>query len=268
MTDEHDPLDIVSHALCLVDRVEKFKDAARRFYYAVLLSGHGCPTCGGGLVMLREGACCCVACGQAFDPTIAFQRCAACGGSPSLVIRRYRCTRCGIDVPSRFLFDGLVFDAEYFRQKMIEYREGKADQRERVRQMLAESRSAILQTPAIELAGHLDLLQALDALIGDRDESVVFQPARPFDLNRYQTHIMAHVRLIPTRLAQIPSLCEDHRKDRVWRFIAILFLAHAGLVEIWQDGQDVMVKQREADPERQGVPGNLEENDGITGSVC
>jgi hypothetical protein len=38
------------------------------------------------------------------------------------------------------LFDGLVFDTDYFRQKMVESRQRKREQRERVRQMLAEIR--------------------------------------------------------------------------------------------------------------------------------
>ena len=55
------------------------------------------------------------AAGTGFDPTIAFQRCTACDGRIGLQIRRYRCRKCGSEVVSRFLFDGLVFNAEYFR---------------------------------------------------------------------------------------------------------------------------------------------------------
>ena len=40
--------------------------------------------------------------------------------SPSCMVRRYQCGQCGAEIRSRFLFDGLVFDAEYFRQKMAE----------------------------------------------------------------------------------------------------------------------------------------------------
>ena len=62
-------------------------------------------------------------------------------------------------------------------------------------------------------------------------------PRDPFDLTRYQAHVQAHIRPI-ANLEQIPPLSEDRRKDRVWRFIAIIFLAHAGLIDIWQNGQD------------------------------
>jgi hypothetical protein len=59
--------------------------------------------------------------------TPAFQRCDACGGELAVAIRRYRCRQCGADATLRFLFDGLVFDAEYFRQKMYECRSRKQD---------------------------------------------------------------------------------------------------------------------------------------------
>jgi hypothetical protein len=268
MASEHDPLDIVGQAFCMVGLVQKFTENARLFYYAVMLSGYACPECGGFLEMLVEGRCGCRRCGRDLDPTLAFQRCSHCGGSLQLHVRRYECRGCKEDVPSRFLFDGLVFNAEYFRQKMAESRKHRRELRERVRQMLAESRSAVLETPAIELDGHLDLLQALNALIGGQAEPTIFQPASPFDLKRYQRHVMAHIRPIAVNLEQIPPLSENRRRERVWRFIAIIFLAHAGLIDIWQNGQDIMVKQSEVDPERPGVPGDLEEADGIEGSVC
>jgi hypothetical protein len=267
MASERDPLDIVSQAFCMAELVQRVTEHARQFYYAVVLSAHACPECGGSLEMTGEGRCGCRCCRKALDPTLTFQRCPHCGGGLRLRVRRYGCPACGTDVPSRFLFDGLVFDAEYFRQKMAESRERRQELRERVRQMLAESRSAVLETPAIELDDHLDLLQALNALIGGQDEPAVLQPANPFDLKRYQAHVMAHIQPIAVSLEQIPPLGEDRRKDRVWRFIAIIFLAHAGLIDIWQNGQDIMVKRRETDSEGQGVPGSTEETDGIEGAM-
>ena len=29
------------------------------------------------------------------------------------------------------------------------------------------------------------------------------------------------------------------RKDFIWRFIAVIFLAHAGTIDIWQEGQAI-----------------------------
>lgn len=53
-------------------------------------------------------------------------------------MRRYECAGCGTEIASRFVFDGLVFDANYFGQRMAEHRRRRREQRERVRQMLAE----------------------------------------------------------------------------------------------------------------------------------
>ena len=93
-------------ATVLFEAVAAFAERARTFCYAVMLSGHPCPECGGDLVMLKEGLCRCEACAHTFDPTITFQRCDSCGGSLRLVVRRYQCQSCKVGVRSRFLFDG------------------------------------------------------------------------------------------------------------------------------------------------------------------
>ena len=131
-------------ALEMAEAVEAFMEKARRFFYSVMLIGHRCPRCNGPLTTVSEGRCRCGYCGHELDPTVAFQRCPDCGGAPRLSVRKYRCRQCGRDVTSRFLFDGLVFDREYFRHKMLESRQRRKELRERVRQMLAESRSGVL----------------------------------------------------------------------------------------------------------------------------
>ncbi len=40
-------------------------------------------------------------------------------------------------------------------------------------------------------------------------------------------------------------------------------MAHAGIINIWQDGQDIMVIKCEANREGQDVFGNVEETDGL-----
>ena len=88
-----------------------------------------------------------------------------------------------------------------------------------------------------------------------------------FDLHRYQKHIQAHLRPFPTALDDLPPLSDNRRLDRVWRFVAIIFLAHAGLASVWQEGESILVKQREADRERSNVPGDSEQADGVEGLV-
>jgi len=181
------------------------------------------------------------------------------------MVRRYQCSNCGHDVVSRFLFDGLVFDAEYFRQKMAECRERKRELRERVRQMLAQSRSPAVQPEPMDLAAMPGLLEALDGLVQVETSCLNLPLAPAFSLNRYQSHVQAHIRPFPMRFDQIPPLSENHRLDRIWRFIAILFLAHAGIIDAWQNGPDILVMKREVDTERQGVPDGIAEAAGIEG---
>ena len=256
-------IDIIRLAFRLAEAVTGFAGRARQLYYAVMLMGHECPRCGGGLIMEGEGRCRCRACGDEFDPTVVFQRCGTCGGRLELRVRRYRCTQCGADVASRFLFDGLAFDAEYFRQKMTESRHRRRELRERVRKMLAESRSPHLDVMPADLGAIPGLVDALNGLVTGTDETALWQPSASFDLRRYQTHVEAYIHDFPIGLDKIPSLTEDARKDLIWRFVAIIFMAHAGLVDVWQEGSTIWVMRHEADREGQDVPGDLEAVDAI-----
>jgi len=217
--------------------------------------------------MAGESQCCCRACGLELDPTVAFQQCEACGAQPRLRIRRYECSRCGVDVPSRFVFDGLIFDAEYFRQKMIEHRRRKDEPQERVRKMLAGSRSAVLPTEPLDLAAVPGLMEALNGLTAGNDALFNWQPRSNFDLKRYETHIQACLGADEITFDDIPSLIEDRRLDRVWRLIAIIFLAHVGLVQVWQERETIMVMQGEIDREGCELSGELEETEGFEGLV-
>ncbi|MEI8196815.1 MAG: zinc ribbon domain-containing protein [Phycisphaerae bacterium] len=236
----------------------QWADLARHFFYAVMLSDHVCPDCGGGLMMAKEGQCCCEQCGKALDPTVEFQQCTTCGGPLVLSIRRYRCRQCGADVPSRFLFDGLVFDGEYFRHRMIESRQRRAELREQVRQMLANSRSLPLGPVEADLGQIPGLIDALNSLTMDLPDPEMALPTRGFELVRYEVHLQAHIGPIAITFEQIPPLCENLRQDRIRRFIALLFMAQAGIVDLWQDGPIILVKQHDPDAERSRIPGEAE----------
>lgn len=247
----------------LAEAMEVLSEKARRFFYRVMLIGHRCPKCKGSLVMASEGMCRCVSCGKEFDPTVGFQRCPQCGGVPVLRVRRYQCRDCGGDVISKFLFDGLVFDPDYFRQRMAESRQRRKEQRERVRQMLAERRSAELPLDYADLGSVPDLVDALNALTAGMDETIAIGAAEEFNLKAYESHVRAHIQGFPVSLTDIPPLSEHPKKDLIWRFIAVIFLAHAGVIDVWQDGRDVMVKKHEANREGQDVPGESENTDGF-----
>ncbi len=237
---------MLSLAFELLDAVEAFVGKVRRFFYDVMLSDHVCPSCAGALDMIGESRCRCTDCGGTLDPTVAFQRCSRCGGQVKLRVRRYRCTSCGHDVTSRFIFDGLVFDADYFRKKMAQSRERKQEQRERVRQMLAECRSAHPEPTAADLDSVPGLTDALNALVREGMGEFARETRPRFDLVRYQQHLQAHIGPVELAFDEIPSLAADVKQDRVWRFIAIIFMAHTGLLDTWQNGSTIMVVQHEA----------------------
>ena len=259
-------MDIIRQAFRLMEAVTGFVGRARKLYYAVVLLGHCCPGCGGRLVMAGEGLCRCRSCNSELDPTVAFQRCGVCGGTPEVQLRRYRCKICGNDITSRFLFDGLAFNRQYFRQKMVESRRQRKQQRERVRKMLAESRSGNLQLPVADLSAVPGLEEALNGLTVDLAELVPWVPQEGFDLKRYQSHIQAHIQDFPISLEEIPPL-KDTRKDRIWRFVAVIFLAHMGIINIWQDGQEIMVIKNGSDTEGFGIHEDTESADGLEGSL-
>jgi len=260
-------MNIVTLAFDMAKTVEVFVEKARRFFHSVMLLGHFCSQCNGSLVMVAEGTCRCVLCGTEFDATVAFQRCPACGGVPVLRVRRYECRTCGSPITSKFLFDGLVFDAEYFRQKMAESRQRRSEQRERVKQMLAESRSAGLALAGAELSSVPGLMDALNGLTAGLADRITVEGRDEFDLKRYESHMRAHIQDVPSRLTGMPPLRGDARKDLIWRFIAALFLTHTGVIDIWQEGRDVMVMKHETDREGQDVPGEPEGPDGVEGPL-
>jgi hypothetical protein len=168
---------------------------------------------------------------------------------------------------SKFLFEGLVFDPDYFRQRMAESRQRKQKQRERVRQMLAESRSGDLSLDRVDLGSVPGLVDALNALTAGIGETIAIEAHGEFDLAAYESHIRDHVQDISLSLTEIPPLSGNSKKDLIWRFIAIIFLAHAGIVDIWQEGPAIMVKEHEANGERQDVFGESENADGVEGLV-
>ena len=256
-------MNIIKLAFEMATAVQNFFGKARRFYYLVMLFGHRCPKCNRALTMVAEGMCKCNSCELEFDPTVEFQRCSKCGGKPVLRVRRYYCKDCGSEVISKFLFDTLPFEREYFKAKMAESRQRKKEQTERVRKMLAESRSVDLPLQLADLNDMPGLVEALNSLTAGLDTGFTVQTHDEFDLGRYERHIQAHMEDLAVNLLDIPPLSENGRKDVIWRFIAVIFLAHTGIIDIWQDGRDIMVIKHETDTEGQGVFGELEEADRI-----
>lgn len=225
--------------------VEQFVRKVKDFFYQTMLLGHACPKCNQSVQMIAESRCKCRVCGYEFDPTLVFQQCVHCEGVPILKVRRYVCRKCGAEIKSKFVFEGLIFDARYFSQKMVESRQRKKEQREKVRLMLAECRSDTATTGPIDLQSIPDLLNALNQLTQGEDISQKLNLKIPFDLHRYQEHILKHLDSDEINFLHIPPCSKEKRLDVIWRFVALIFLAHAGRIEIKQEGESIWVKQSE-----------------------
>lgn len=219
-------------------RVACLRDNVREFYFAVMLFQRPCTLCGvTGLAMLRDSWCRCGTCGQEFDPTEAFQSCPQCDGALAKRICHYWCPTCRKPIRSHFSFDARVFDADYFREMMRESRARKDAKVEEIRRLLAESRSQPLHACS-------DFSDVLPAFTADLDryvavpvvmEEVVATSRSAFDMLTYRQHILDLVQGCVVEFEGISAVVEDGRLDRVYRFIAAVFMEQDGLLQIVQD---------------------------------
>ena len=119
---------------------------------------------------------------------------------------------------------------------------------------------------AVDFKAVPDLVDSLNSLTTGLGADFTIESRDEFDLNRYQSHIRAYIGDFPINLLDIPALCENERKDVIWRFIAVVFLAHGCVVDIWQDGLDIMVKKH-VDTKRCDIPDEIEGTGGYEESV-
>jgi hypothetical protein len=217
--------------------------------------------------MTREGQCRCSRCRRHLDPTVTFQQCPSCSGTPRLRIRRYECRRCGKNIDSHFLFDGRVFNAEYFRRKMAEHRQRLQNEPADAARLSVPNRSASFTPQPPDLASIPGLLAALDSLTEKATSGPALSTRPTFDLHRYEDHIRQHIGDEPISLDEIPQATDDGRRDRIWCFIAIIFLAHAGLIRVWQEGLAIRVNKRAVNGKGQDIPGAPDAANRVTRSV-
>jgi hypothetical protein len=229
----------------ILEYVYAYKERVRDFYFQVLLSQHACPTCGDALHMTDTSECSCQS-GHIFDPTVAFQPSPCCQARLIKKTFHYACSRCHETVPSRFLFDERVFDADYFREMMREHRDHVKSRREEIGRLLAESRSeALLLTEEPRMDTLPDFLQDLDAFIlgnpiptGD-----AFELKGDFNMSAYRTHILSLLSHHTFRFSDISPLTDDDRRDRARRFITLVFMDNDREINLQQHGNDLLIRR-------------------------
>ena len=215
----------------VIGRLKSFKDQARQFYFEVILSSFSCPVCDGRLHMTGTSKCTC-GCGKILDPTLAFQKSSCCSERLVRKTFHYVCSHCHKSVPSRFLFDERIFDKTYFQEMMRESRQRSKKKREMVKQLLADSRSGVLdltETPDLEsLPG---LVEDLNDFIGAQPTDmaqVVFDERPEFRMDDYRAHINSILGWDCILFSEIGALIDDMRDDKIWRF-----LAHDDFLLVW-----------------------------------
>jgi len=187
---------------------------------------------------------CSCACGNRFDPTLAFQKSSCCDARLVRKTFHYACSLCGKSVPSRFLFDEKLFNQDYFRLMMRNSRERAKARREQLMQSLANSRSdefTLSEAPILEsIPG---LVDDLNEFVGAQTAAhVSYEMANAFSMEDYREHLNSVLSGRSMLFSDIAPLMEDRRRDRIWRFVSLIFMWHDREVELTQYGQNILVE--------------------------
>jgi hypothetical protein len=148
-------------------------------------------------------------------------------------------------VASKFLFDERLFDKAYFKQMMQEARTRQRKKREELKLLLAGSRSdTLLLTEDPVLESIQGLKEALNGFIGtDMGGLKDFLSSPDFSMDDYRNHILSVMGDGSTLFSDIPPLMKESRKDRIWRFITLVFLQQDREVSLTQYGGDILVER-------------------------
>ncbi|MEW5815005.1 MAG: hypothetical protein AB1798_06355 [Spirochaetota bacterium] len=237
---------LIREIKAVLDQIDAFKKRVKAFYFDVVLSGVRCPSCGVRLRMTGQSECAC-SCGRVWDPTIEFQKSTCCGANLIRKTFHYSCSKCQRVVPSRFLFDERLFNREYFRAMMQESRSRAKDRKEEINRILTEMRSGVFWLSEDPDLGSIPgLLEDLDGFVKEgsfESDPIFLDMERPFDMERYREHILSTLKWDSIQFSSIEPCIEDCRKDRIWRFVTLVFMEHDREVDIEQVGDELFIQR-------------------------
>ena len=240
----HWKTDLLSRMAAVENVIESYRASVQSFYFTVLLSKFRCPQCQGSFQLVGPSSALCI-CGAGFDPTLIFQKSGCCG---AILVKRqchYACSVCGDVVPSIFLFDEVLFDSEYFREKMRLSREQRRREQAETRAILRAERSGTLSFfDEIDLNALPGLLTDIDDLIGAKNTDEPLQEwERNLSIEDYRRHIVS---LLDAEIvfSSISPLFPEERRDKVYRFISLIFMEQDREVRLSQYGEDILVERR------------------------
>jgi hypothetical protein len=81
-----------------------------------------------------------------------------------------------------------------------------------------------------------------------------------FRMDEYREHILSALGWSAILFSNIVPFMEDCRRDRIWRFITLIYMENDGEIELTQNGTQIWVQRvyDEAYYEGQGFPGAVE----------
>jgi len=145
-----------------------------------------------------------------------------------------------------FLFDERLFDKAYFREMVRRSRARAAKRREEMRRILAGYRSITLlftQAPCLEEVP--GLVEDLDAFVGVAASGPdLLDLNSAFRMEDYRKHILHILGDDGFMFSDIGPLMDDTRKDRIWRFVTLIFMQNDREVVLTQFGNDLLVERR------------------------
>ena len=247
--EDFNPQHFYEYIIPLNNSIEIFKEKVRKFYYLLVLSDYRCPRCTGKLKMLDDSKCLCISCKYEFDPTLEFQKCPECSGDLIKKTYHYFCKHCNNQVYSRFCFEETAFNNEYFTEMMRKSREIKYIQRQAFHKQIISSRSDVYYP---EEAVKLDEIEGLTETLNSFIESPIpeslirfYLKSEEFDMEKYKSHILSSFEGNEMFFDEIPVLTENLRKDKIFRFITLIFMAHNKEVILNQYNNRILVEKVE-----------------------
>ena len=199
--------------------------------------------------MVDDSKCFCINCKYEFDPTLIPQKCPECSGDLVKKTYHYFCKSCNIQVYSRFCFEEKAFNKEYFTEMMRKSRERKHIQTQVFQKQLVSSRSDVYYPEEMVKLDKIDgLTETLNSFINSPiPESLIrfYLKSEEFDMEKYKSHILSSFEGYEMFFDEIPVLTENLRKDKIFRFITLIFMAHNKEVILNQYNNRILVEKVE-----------------------
>jgi hypothetical protein len=110
---------------------------------------------------------------------------------------------------------------------MQEVRTRQRRKREELKLLLAGSRSdTLMLTEDTVLDSIPGLTEALDGFIGLNVDLYRISQNFGFNMDSYRDHILSVLGMCARLFSDIPRFIEDSKKDKIWRFVTLIFMQH------------------------------------------